>query len=333
MAAAAVTAVIAPMALLSAPGAFAVEGAEPAESAPASDPTPDPKLDPAKKPTLPKPPADKPPTKAEEPGDPDEPENPEDPEEPGEPGDEPTEHGSEDEREPQPVDCPVNDKGVDPDSELEIDLAGLPGKIVAGSGWHRFELTATNPTAEAFGEVKWLVTVYNDLYSEDERDHVSTYSELQFIDPETKAWKSVDEFPAHGVIELGAEETVDIQLRLKVSADAPIGKAYATGVGHYVDSELDCTHNSADEDPLKILKPGSENKHPGTPKPTKKPTKKPSVVTQPQGGAKDLPVTGSLADTGSSSALPAIGLIGGAAVVIGAGAVFVVRRRKGDTAG
>ncbi|MFC7513108.1 LAETG motif-containing sortase-dependent surface protein [Streptomyces thermocarboxydus] len=41
-----------------------------------------------------------------------------------------------------------------------------------------------------------------------------------------------------------------------------------------------------------------------------------------------MKVTGSLAETGSNSALPVIGLVGGAAVVAGAGALFVVRRRK-----
>ncbi|MEI5102115.1 LAETG motif-containing sortase-dependent surface protein [Streptomyces sp. PmtG] len=46
----------------------------------------------------------------------------------------------------------------------------------------------------------------------------------------------------------------------------------------------------------------------------------------------DIPPTGSLAETGSSSALPAIGLVGGAAVVVGAGAVFVVRRRGNSNA-
>lgn len=48
---------------------------------------------------------------------------------------------------------------------------------------------------------------------------------------------------------------------------------------------------------------------------------------KPQGGSGQLPVTGSLAHTGSSSsALAVVGLVGGAAAV---GAMFVVRRRKG----
>ena len=53
------------------------------------------------------------------------------------------------------------------------------------------------------------------------------------------------------------------------------------------------------------------------------------------GGVKELDrvsevkVTGSLAETGSNSALPVIGLVGGVAVVADAGALFVVRRGKG----
>ncbi|MEV7982044.1 LAETG motif-containing sortase-dependent surface protein [Streptomyces sp. NPDC086519] len=50
-------------------------------------------------------------------------------------------------------------------------------------------------------------------------------------------------------------------------------------------------------------------------------------MKKPQGDISDLP-TGNLADTGSSSALPVIGLVGGVAVVVGAGAVVLVRRRK-----
>ncbi|MEZ3179293.1 LPXTG cell wall anchor domain-containing protein [Streptomyces pimonensis] len=63
---------------------------------------------------------------------------------------------------------------------------------------------------------------------------------------------------------------------------------------------------------------------------------------KPQGGAKPLPVKpvgntqidpqGRLAETGSSSALPAIALAGGAAVALGVGTMFVARRRKSATA-
>ncbi|MFJ7490689.1 LAETG motif-containing sortase-dependent surface protein [Streptomyces sp. NPDC097727] len=44
------------------------------------------------------------------------------------------------------------------------------------------------------------------------------------------------------------------------------------------------------------------------------------------------PISGSLAETGSSSAVPVFAPAGSAAVVLGAGAMFIVRRRRnGDT--
>ena len=52
----------------------------------------------------------------------------------------------------------------------------------------------------------------------------------------------------------------------------------------------------------------------------------PVPVTKPAGDTSK--VTGSLAETGSSSSTSMIALAGGAAVVLGAGAMFVVRRRK-----
>ena len=57
----------------------------------------------------------------------------------------------------------------------------------------------------------------------------------------------------------------------------------------------------------------------------------PVPTTKPAGDTAE--VTGNLAETGSSSSTPAIALAGGAAVVLGAGAMFVVRRRRnGDAA-
>ncbi|MGW0530779.1 LAETG motif-containing sortase-dependent surface protein [Streptomyces sp. NPDC003032] len=342
MAAAAATAVIAPMALLSAPAAFATEGAAPAPGAPTATPTPTdsatktskpkptpgPKLTPGRTPAIPKPSADKPtkPTKPEETEGSDE-------------------AAAEDEDGKKPADCPVDDSGVDRDSVLEIELSGLPSKITPGSGWHQFKLTATNPTDEALGEVRWITAVDNDSKGDDEKNQLSNYANLQYLDPETETWESINDDETGGlafdVIDLGAEEKADIKLRLDIGAKAPLGKGYATGVGEYVDSELDCTHTSFMDHPLTIRKPGDQGEHPGTPKPkptltatakpSATPTATPTAAPAPQGTADDLP-TDSLAETGSSSALPAIGLVGGAAVVVGAGAVFVVRRRKADSA-
>ncbi|MGW2228986.1 LAETG motif-containing sortase-dependent surface protein [Streptomyces formicae] len=333
MAATAATAAIVPIALLSAPAAFATgdtttvsptetatETAKPTETPkPTDKPTETPK--PTDKPTETTKPTDKP-TETAKPTD-----------KPTEkPTDKPTAKPTEEPTEP-PTDCPVDEDGEDVDSKLEMSINGLPGKIVAGSGWHQFELRAANPTDEELGEVQWIAAVDSD--GADEEDWLSNYANLQYFDPETKSWESIDGDLdgglAFGVTELGAKEKVDIKLRLKVSAKAPAGPGYAIGLGGYVDSEANCVRNSFDYYPLTILKAGSDNDDPGTAKP--KPGKHlPTNVTKPQGGAKDLPVTGSLAETGSSSMLPTIGIAGGIAVVAGAGAVFVVRRRKADAA-
>ncbi|WP_369217318.1 LAETG motif-containing sortase-dependent surface protein [Streptomyces flavofungini] len=306
MAAAAATAAIVPLSLLSAPAAFATGDAgdtvtQTPPQTPSDTPPPSKTTEPGQTPSDTPPPAKTtPPTPSD-----------------------------------TPVDCPVDDDGVDADSDLKIKLTGLPSRIVAGSGWHQFKLTAANPTDKSLGEVNWIAAVNNFSDSDSKKNWLSTYADLQYFDPETDAWVSLDDDLEGGLAfgvtpELGPKDTVAVKLRLNVGAKAPVGEGYAIGLGGYVDAEDNCVHNSFAYYDLTILKPGSTNEHPGTATP--KPETKPSDVKVPQGGAKELPVTGSLAETGSSSMLPTIGLVGGAAVAVGAGAMFVVRRRKADTA-
>ncbi|MEU6989895.1 LPXTG cell wall anchor domain-containing protein [Streptomyces sp. NPDC046465] len=345
MAAAAATAAIAPIALLSAPAALATEGTAPTPAAsdsltptqtppvtPPADATPPSTPDPAATPAPPATPAKpaKPtPTKKTKKSD----ELPDVPD-------------VEDPAEPAPDDCPVDEDGVDVDSELEVELVDLPTKLVPGSGWHKFELTVTNPTYEPLGEVRWTTFVDNFPGSKDKKDWLRTYAELQFLDPETDEWTTIDskldDGLAYGTTELDAEDEATIKLRVKIGAKAPLGKGYAIGMGKYVDSDEDCVHNSDAYQQLWIAKADSdgdngsdnENPAPATPAASPTPSKSPSAsVKKPQGGAQDAPVTdGSLAETGSGSMLPTVGLVGGLAVVAGAGVVFAVRRRKADSA-
>lgn len=237
----------------------------------------------------------------------------------------------------EPTDCPVDDNGDD-GSALTIGVSGLPGKIVAGSGWHKFTLTAANHSDQSLGTVDWFVLVDNDSVSENEKDWLSNYARVQYLDPETKTWKSISEDLGNGIFfgetDLGAKETVDIQLRLDITAKAPAGDGFTVGLGGYVDEKLNCVHNTFGYYEFTVLKPGSDNENPGQATPVDKGDKgeKPAGDKKPQGGAAELPVTGSLAETGSSSMLPTIGLVGGIAVVAGAGAVFAVRRRKSGNA-
>ncbi|MGW2641356.1 LPXTG cell wall anchor domain-containing protein [Streptomyces sp. NPDC001348] len=231
-----------------------------------------------------------------------------------------------------PSECPVGDDGVDPDSQLSLDVSGLPGKIVAGSGWHYFSLTAANHSDVALGEVQWLAAVDNASESDNEKDWLSAYARLEYFDPATKAWESLADEIGNGYFfgqtDLGAKETVAIKLRVDISSKAPAGGGYALGLGGYVDPEKECVHSSFAYYGFTVLAPGSDNDDPGKAEPKPGDDDKPAGGKEPQGGAKELPPTGSLASTGSSSALPVIGVVGGVAVVAGAGVVFAVRRRK-----
>ncbi|MFF8591323.1 LAETG motif-containing sortase-dependent surface protein [Streptomyces sp. NPDC015220] len=222
---------------------------------------------------------------------------------------------------------------VDPDSQLTIAVSGLPGKIVAGSGWHPFKLTAANHGNQSLGQVQWLAIIDNDSMSENEKDWLSTYTQLEYFNPATKAWESLTDEIGGGIYfgetPLGPKQTVDIKLRVNITAKAPAGDGYTVGLGGYVDQEKNCVHSAFDYYTFTVLKPGSPNDEPGDAKPKPDNGDKPTGGKQPQGGAKEIPPTGTLAETGSSSMVPVIGFVGGLAVVVGAGALFAVRRRKG----
>ncbi|MEW2387466.1 LPXTG cell wall anchor domain-containing protein [Streptomyces venezuelae] len=337
MAAAAATAAIAPIALLSAPAVSAAEGTStppapaagaPTESATATPPVTPPAqtAEPDKTPGKPTPPTEPPaPEKkrSDEVKTPKTPKTPEVPEVPDEDAEE------------APATCESDDGSTDPDSVLEVDFVGLPKKIVAGSGWHRFKLSAENPTDEPLGDVHWTAFVNNLGADAKKKDGLRYFTEVQYQDPETKEWTTVEsplnDGLAYGDVELDAEDSVDVKLRAKVDAKAPAVDGYVEGLGSYVDSELDCTHTSSKYRPLTIVKAGDETAKP-SPKPSSSPSKTAQAAPSPQGSASEAPApaTGSLAETGSSSMLPTVGVIGGIAVVAGAGVVFAVRRRKAD---
>jgi LPXTG-motif cell wall-anchored protein len=178
--------------------------------------------------------------------------------------------------------------------------------------------------------VQWLAVVDNDSASENEKDWLSTYALLEYFNPDTKRWESLADEIGNGVYfgetPLGPKQTVDIKLRVNITAKAPAGAGYTVGLGGYVDQEKNCEHSAFGYYEFTVLKPGSTNDNPGKAKPGK--GQKPAGGKKPQGGATEIPATGSLASTGSSSALPTIALVGGVAVVAGGGVVFAVRRRK-----
>ncbi|MGP3981950.1 LAETG motif-containing sortase-dependent surface protein [Streptomyces sp. KR80] len=328
LATAAATAVIGPVALLAAPAAYATDGDSPTSSAttaetataeptPAEDPSPE-ESTPSEEPSAPES------SPAEEPSAPES--------SPAEPSDkpsssapaEPTEAPSE-----GPVECNDSDEEPQFDDNLVTGFSGLPSKIVAGSGYHNFKLNVSNTSDASYQRVD--LGVFTAQLDEESWNISTSHLTLQFQNPETGAWTNIsldenDEGAGYvGYTDVRPHESFSLNLRLSVDASAPAGLGFAISIGVYANDKGDCVYSGGDSYyEFDILKAGS------------KPGEVPGA--KPQGGKKPLPAKpsgnteinpkGNLAKTGSSSMLPTVATIGGVAMVVGAGAVFVVRRRK-----
>ncbi|MFD8912042.1 LPXTG cell wall anchor domain-containing protein [Streptomyces sp. NPDC059575] len=221
------------------------------------------------------------------------------------------------------------------DDKLSTGLSGLPSKIVAGSGFHNFKMNVKNSGTHTYKRVDLGVFAMTMSESEDDFS-TDNYLTLQYKDPSTGTWTDIstdEDDDAQGYLgytDIQAKESFSIDLRLAVDAKAPAGFGFAMSIGMYADDKGDC-FQAGDENfyDFDVLKAGAA---PGKP-----------TEAKPQGGRKPLPAKpsgntqispqGHLAETGASSVLPLFALSGGAAVALGAGAVFAVRRRKGAGSG
>ncbi|MGW0782066.1 LAETG motif-containing sortase-dependent surface protein [Streptomyces sp. NPDC002913] len=211
---------------------------------------------------------------------------------------------------------------------LELSINGLSGKIARGSGWDRFTFNVYNDSEKTVKNVAFFAGAAADKAGE--QLFTSKQVRLQALNDGT--WEDLDELgTSSGYVgetdEIKPGYEVDIDLRLKVEASAPIGAGFSLGGGLVFGEELEAVPCFTDVAyKFQIVKAGTED---GT-----KPQEGGSVpvpTTPPAGDTAK--VTGSLAETGSSSSTPVFALAGGAAVVLGAGAMFIVRRRKnGDAA-
>ncbi|MFE9252134.1 hypothetical protein [Streptomyces sp. NPDC007088] len=211
------------------------------------------------------------------------------------------------------------------DSKVDVVFSGLPGKIAKGSGWHQFDVTFSNNSKSTLTDLGFFAGVAAD--EEGEKLFSTKQVALQAKNPETGAWEAV-ELEGQSVDYLGfaaslkAGYEITIPLRLNVTASAPVGAGFSLGAGVYADTDGDCEGVGDSAYAFQIVASGTDTS--GT-KPQEGgsiplPAEKPSAGSAPE-------VTGSLAETGAGSALPKIGLFGGIAVVAGAGVVFAVRRR------
>lgn len=331
LAAAATTAVIAPIALLSAPVAFATDETPAptvteSTTAPAEPEPTDEETTPAtEEPT----PTDDATTPATE-----EPTPTEDPTAPATEEPTPTEEPtastsaspSPSESTPEEVDfCEdADDESVGLSEDLHSGLSGLPETIVAGSGWTNFSFDVSNSGDQDIKNIKPLIGVA--AVGWDEVDY-SGKIKIQVFNKETGSWQTLADAAGEGAtftaFALDAGQSTSFKLRLSVSGKVPDAIGITGGFAQYSDAD-GCW---LADDPngwvyfFDILAAGSDPGNPDDAKPQ-------TGGQKPISNVSEVDVDGSLAETGSSSNLPVIGTIGGIAIVAGAGVVFAMKRRK-----
>ncbi|MFG2531059.1 LPXTG cell wall anchor domain-containing protein [Streptomyces sp. NPDC048516] len=221
--------------------------------------------------------------------------------------------------------------------QLHTAVHGLPRQLTAGGAWTPFSMTLTNTTGKSLEEVQPFLRVS----SAEDVDRPDWELETEYRDAKTGRWKTFHDAEPEdlfGFFAVGPRSTVTLQLRTRVVKDAKPGAGYALAAGDYRNRDGSCGSAQETWYDFTILRAGTKPTQPPTAKPGEPgSTAEPGQSAASAGGTGGSDATGGLspqggsqlAATGSSSALPAIALAGGAAMVVGAGAVIGVRRRKG----
>ncbi|MFB8104990.1 MULTISPECIES: peptidase [unclassified Streptomyces] len=212
---------------------------------------------------------------------------------------------------------------------LTTVVKGFPSKVTAGTRT-AFSVRVANGSDK---EMEKVLT-YASLHATDKggSKDIATYLKLKWSTEKSPKWQTVDGdlyIDAIGALKPG--EQAEIKLRLDVDAKTPAGQGLTFIAGDYFNKDGSCglTPDAAvNEFDIKAA----------TGKPGAKPTPTPSTSTPaagsgatPQGSGSSVPVDttgGTLAATGSSDTTTQLALTSGAALALGAGAMFVVRRRK-----
>ncbi|MDQ0763320.1 LPXTG cell wall anchor domain-containing protein [Streptomyces canus] len=334
LAAAAATAAIAPLALFAAPSAFADESPTPTapETTPAGDTTP---TAPESTPAAPADPASTPASSSPSTGASSSATATATATATGSPSTSPSSSATASSspspsESDEPVDeCPVDEDGVpvfnDSDA-LHSSLTGLPESIVAGSGWTNFKFNVKNSGDDTIKDIQPIVGI-----GAVDWDFEKDYSDLVTLQvKQGGSWVDVatqfGEGGTFNAFSLDGGDSLSYQLRVKVDRKVPSAIGIAIGLAEYSDDK-GCWV-SDDENAgiyyFEVLPAGSD---PGKPNDATPQTGGKSPISDVNG----VDVDGQLAETGSSSALPVLGLVGGFAVVAGTGVVFAVKRRKGAT--
>ncbi|MEV7566311.1 LPXTG cell wall anchor domain-containing protein [Streptomyces tanashiensis] len=221
------------------------------------------------------------------------------------------------------------------DSAVKVALSG-PKTVTAGQPTV-FSLRVTNTSDHALDTVNAFANAIRQPAAGEEIDEETDFSKLvlplEWSSPDVLEWTQfTEEFDSIEVGKLAKGASYDVKLRLTVDAKAAAGKGVVFAYGEYENNDGSCGIGDDYADlTFDILAADKGDK----PKPTETatPTPAPTVTTggntqtTQQGGSSNTPVNGTLAATGANDTLP-LGLAAAGAVVLGAGALVVARRRK-----
>ncbi|MFF5477170.1 peptidase [Streptomyces sp. NPDC012935] len=216
-----------------------------------------------------------------------------------------------------------------PEPKLTAVVSGLPDKVVGGTT-KTFTLRVTNGTGRTMDALYPYAAVH--AFDDKGLEELDSYLDLEWSIAGNPNWRDVDLLNGSSVGPLKAKASVDVKLRLKADADIPAGQGALFVSADYVNADGSCGgYPDLDHHEFQILAKAAD---PGKGEDTEGKPGGSSNTTE-QGGSSTTPVngtggsgSGSLAETGSSDVLPKVALSGGAALMLGAGAVVVARRRK-----
>ncbi|MFF3317357.1 peptidase [Streptomyces sp. NPDC003035] len=222
------------------------------------------------------------------------------------------------EEEPGEGECTV-------DQNLVATMTG-PQKITAGtSGVFTFRLT--NKGEVQLGEVGG----YAEAFAMDEEQ--DKFLDLTWSSANSPKWQPIDDeegFSSLAALKPGG--SFDFKLKVTVDAKAPAGDGIVIGGGAYMNEDGSCGWSEegayAEFGIVKGSKPSTGSNGGSNGGGNTNTTEQGGTSTTPVNGGTTGSTNGNLANTGSNDIVPQIALAGGAAVVLGAGAMFIVRRRK-----
>ncbi|GAA1920586.1 hypothetical protein GCM10009716_31550 [Streptomyces sodiiphilus] len=203
--------------------------------------------------------------------------------------------------------------------DIHTELIGLPSKVVAGQ-WTEFTFRVSNNSDKPMDAIDAFAEVA--AWDGEEFEDVPVTLQWSF----DGTWHTVNDewgyFGTAGSLQPG--EYAEATMRLKVDASAPAGFGLVITSGVYIDENGACELSDLNVYEFDVVPAGTDVKRPEDAKGEKSKGNKPA----PQGEFEQIEKTGTLAETGADSVLPMFALAGAAAVALGAGAVFLVRRRE-----